>query len=78
MSEWLNVQVSKTCVPQGIGGSNPPLSATILSIRTNKVWVDFCLLNVSIILTSTHKLMIFFDILNIFFEIVYIFYIYML
>ena len=27
MAEWSNVAVSKSVVPQGTGGSNPPLSA---------------------------------------------------
>ncbi len=26
MAEWSNARASKACMPQGIGGSNPPLS----------------------------------------------------
>jgi hypothetical protein len=31
MAEWSNAVVLKTIVPRGTGGSNPSLSATILS-----------------------------------------------
>lgn len=27
MAEWSNAHAWKACIPQGIGGSNPPLSA---------------------------------------------------
>ena len=33
VAEWSNVPDSKSGVPQGTGGSNPSLSATILGCR---------------------------------------------
>ncbi len=36
--EWLNRPVSKTVSPQGHGGSNPPLSAVVVSIGKVTEW----------------------------------------
>ena len=33
VTEWPNVPVSKTGVPQGTGGSNPPLSAYLIAVE---------------------------------------------
>ncbi len=32
MAEWSNAHAWKACIPQGIGGSNPPLSASLFFI----------------------------------------------
>jgi hypothetical protein len=31
LTEWSKVHDWKSCIPKGIGGSNPPLSASLLS-----------------------------------------------
>ena len=39
VAEWLNAPVSKTGIPKGIGGSNPPISAKILNSNFHqKIW----------------------------------------
>tara|TARA_Y100000589_G_scaffold91174_1_gene85800 strand:+ start:2269 stop:2460 length:192 start_codon:yes stop_codon:yes gene_type:complete len=38
MAEWSNAVVLKTIVPQGTGGSNPSLSA---SIKAQPIWLGF-------------------------------------
>ena len=48
MSEWLNVPVSKTGGLQGLGGSNPPLSANekidiYRKVKSNSNRVAFCI-----------------------------------
>ena len=35
MAEWLNALVSKTSIPQGIGGSNPPISALLFFMNND-------------------------------------------
>ena len=48
MSEWSNVSVSKTDIPKGIGGSNPPSSAKNYAIQIIAffylfAFIEYCL-----------------------------------